>query len=86
MNSQEDISNYIPINGDTVALTPPVPSPRKTMDITNPAILMESFVTYGREVTKSAKHPQILRLYNQLALISIWGIRGTDEKLRHNVL
>jgi len=54
----------VPIKGETVVLTPPVPSPKKNIAITNPATLAEALFTAGREETKSATQPQRLRLLN----------------------
>lgn len=76
----------VPIKGETVALTPPVPSPRRTIPSDNPRIFMDALVTNGSEVVNIAKQAQKLRLVvNQLWLVDkmIWGI---DKKHMHNVL
>lgn len=52
----------LPMKGDIVAFTPPVPSPRNTMPSASPATLFDSVVTKGSEVTKSARHPPKSRL------------------------
>lgn len=43
----QGIDMKLPINGETVALNPPVSSSRKTVEGASPAIMMEYLVTYG---------------------------------------
>ena len=50
------------MNGEIVALTPPVPRPINTMEQARPAIFPERVVTFGIEVMNSMIVPQRYRL------------------------
>ena len=50
------------MNGDIVAFTAPVPSPRRIIDRLRPRILMELWVTSGSDVINRTMQPQRLRL------------------------
>lgn len=50
------------MNGEIVALTPPVPSPSRTIASASPRIFVESVFITGSDVTNSTRHPKELRL------------------------
>lgn len=56
------LEQYVPMNGETEAFTPPVPMPSKIMAKANPTARDKAVVMESIDVTNMIKQPQKLRL------------------------